>query len=231
MNTNVNLAAAVGVLAFLGTAFLMGLAVLVIIHAIKTGRRARAGKIGLAALAGLGLYLALMLTFSFMSRERVLAFGEEKHFCEIDCHLAYSVTNTRKTKTLGAPPGEAVAQGIFYVVTVKTRFDETTISSARGNAQLWPNSRVVTIMDEEGNSYSPSTEGQRVLDGSQEGSGTPLTEPLRPGEAYTTELVFDLPANIKNPELLMREGELVTHFIIGHENSFWHKKAKFRLES
>ncbi|MDT5059578.1 MAG: hypothetical protein QOH63_37 [Acidobacteriota bacterium] len=231
MNTNVNLEAAVGVLVFLGTAFVMGLAVLVIIHAIKTRKRARAGKVGLAALAGLGLYLVLLLALSFMSREKVLAFGEEKHFCEIDCHLAYSVTNIRKTKTLGEPPDEATAQGIFYVVTIKTRFDETTISQTRGNAQLWPNSRVVTIMDEQGNSYSPSTEGQRLLNSSTQGSGTPLTEPLRPGEAYTTELVFDLPANIKNPELLMREGEFVTHFIIGHENSLWHKKTKFRLES
>jgi hypothetical protein len=231
MNTNVNLEAAVGVLAFLGTAFVMGLAVLVIIHAIKTRKRARAGKVGLAALVGLGLYLALLLAFSFMSREKALAFGEEKHFCEIDCHLAYSVMNIRKTKTLGDSPDEATAQGIFYVVTIRARFDETTISRTRGNGLLWPNSRVVTILDEQENSYSPSTEGQLALDSSPEGSGTTLDTPLRPGEAYTTDLVFDLPANIKNPELLMREGEFVTHFIIGHENSFWHKKTKFRLES
>lgn len=57
------------------------------------------------------------------------------------------------------------------------------------------------------------------------------TTALRPGESYTTDLVFDLPPDIKNPELLMREGSLVTHFIIGHENSFWHRKTKFRLES
>jgi hypothetical protein len=232
MNTNVNLEAAVGILAFLGTAFILGLAVLVIIHALKTRKRARAGKIGLAGLAGLGLYLGLLLAFSFMSREKALAFGDEKHFCEIDCHLAYSVTNVRKTKTLGSTPDEATAEGIFYVVTVKTRFDEMTISPTRGNGLLTPNSRVVTILDEEGNSYIPSTEGERALDGAQAGGGgTPLDTPLSPGESYTTEMVFDLPANIKNPELLMREGEFVTHFIIGHENSFWHKQTKFRLES
>jgi hypothetical protein len=233
MNTNVNLEAAVGILAFLGTAFVLGLAVLVIIHAIKTRKRARAGKIGLAGLAGLGLYLALLLAFSFISREKALAFGEEKHFCEIDCHLAYSVTNVRKTKTLGSAPDEAIAEGIFYVVSVRTRFDEMTISPTRGNGLLMPNSRVVTILDEQGNSYSPSTKGQRALEGSQAGGGggTPLDTPLRPGESYTTEMVFDLPANIKNPELLIREGEFVTHFIIGHENSFWHKRTKFRLES
>jgi hypothetical protein len=232
MNTNVNLEAAVGILAFLGTAFVLGLAVLIIIHAIKTRKRARAGRVGLAGLAVLGLYLVLLVAFSFMSREKALAFGEEKHFCEIDCHLAYSVTNVRETKTLQSPADEATAEGIFYVVTIKTRFDETTISRTRGNGLLWPNSRIVTILDEEGNSYSPSTEGQRALDGSQPGGGsTPLDTPLRPGESYMTDLVFDLPAGIKNPELLMREGEFITHFIIGHENSFWHKKTKFRLES
>jgi hypothetical protein len=228
MNTNVNLEAAVGILAFLGTAFVFGLAVLVIIHAIKTRQRARAGRVGLAGLAGLGIYLLLLFAFSFISREKVLAFGEEKHFCEIDCHLAYSVTNVRETKTLA----QTTAEGIFYVVTVKTRFDEKTISSTRGDGLLWPNSRIVTILDEQGNSYSPSTEGQRALESAQpEGSGTPLDAPLRPGQSYTTELVFDLPANIRNPELLMREGGFVTHFIIGHENSFWHRKTKFRLES
>lgn len=231
MNTNVNLEAAIGVLAFLGTAFVLGLAVLVIIHAIKTRKQARARKIGLAALAMLGFYLMLLLAFSLISHEKALAFGEEKHFCEIDCHLAYSVANIRKTKTLGTPPDEATAQGIFYVVTVKTRFDETTISRTRGNGLLAPNSRVVTILDEQGNGYSPSVEGQRALAATPEGSGTPLDTPLRPGESYTTDLVFDLPGNIKNPELLMREGAFDTHFIIGHENSFWHGKTTFRLES
>lgn len=87
MNTNVNLEAAIGVLAFLGTAFVMGLAVIVILHALRTRKRPSARKIGTVALFGMGLYLALLLTFSFVSREKVLAFGEEKHFCEIDCHV------------------------------------------------------------------------------------------------------------------------------------------------
>jgi hypothetical protein len=230
MNTNVNLSAPLGVMAFLGTAFMLGLAVIIIIHAIKTRKIVRARVVGLAALSLIGLYLIILLAFSFLSREKALALGEEKHFCEIDCHLAYSIANVRKTKTLGVAPGETTAQGIFYVVTIKTRFDETTISSTRGNSELWPNSRVVTISDERGNSYSVSPAGQRALEASQS-SGAPLMTPLRPGEAYTTDLVFDLPADIKQPTLLVREGEFVTHFIIGHENSFWHKKTSFRLES
>jgi multisubunit Na+/H+ antiporter MnhB subunit len=96
MNTNVNLEAGIGVLTFLGTAFVLGLAVIILLHAFKKGKRTRARKIGAVSVAGVGLYLALLLSFSFLSRERVLAFGEEKHFCEMDCHLAYSVTNLRK---------------------------------------------------------------------------------------------------------------------------------------
>ena len=49
MNTNVNLESAIGVLAFLGIAFVLGLAALVILHALKTRRPTRARKIGLAA--------------------------------------------------------------------------------------------------------------------------------------------------------------------------------------
>ena len=87
MNANVNLEAAGGVLGFLGAAFVLGLAVLVVLHALKKRKLARARKVGIAALSGLGLYLVVLLTFSFMSSEKTLAFGEEKHFCEVDCYL------------------------------------------------------------------------------------------------------------------------------------------------
>jgi hypothetical protein len=229
MHTNVNLEAAVGVLAFLGTAFVLGLAVIIVLHALKTRKRARAKTISLAALTLIGFYLLAVLAFSFVSREKVLALGVEKHFCEIDCHLAYSITNIERAKTIGLPPGEATADGIFYVATMRTRFDETTISSTRGDGLLWPNSREITVTDAEGNVYGVSVEGQHALDAAQ-GAGTTLDTPLRPGESYATYLVFDLPANVTKPELLIREGDFLTHFIIGHENSFWHKKTKFSLE-
>jgi len=60
-------------------------------------------------------------------------------------------------------------------------------------------------------------------------SGKPLTAPLRPSESYTTDIVFDLPADVKSATLLVNEGDFVTHFIIGHENSFLHRKTRFRL--
>ncbi|HEX8097426.1 MAG TPA: DUF4352 domain-containing protein [Pyrinomonadaceae bacterium] len=227
MNTNVNLEAALGVLGFLGAGLVLLVAVAVALFALITGRRKLAGVSALAA-AGLGgLYLLLMLTFSLASGEKVLARGAEKHFCETDCHLAYSVTDVKRAKTLGDGPHPAAAKGVFEVITLKTRFDEKTISSARGNSPLTPNSRVATILDEQGRTYTPSPEGQRAL--GQAGAGTPLTTSLNPGESYTTTLVFDLPEDVKNPVLLLNEGEWVTHLIIGHENSPLHKKTMFGL--
>lgn len=179
------------------------------------------------ALVG-GLYLAILLIFSFASSEKVIARGAEKYFCEIDCHLAYSITDVRETKTLGEAPNQLSATGVFRVVTIKTRFDENTIGPHRGDVLLYPNSRVVTVSDQNGQQYIPSAEAQRVVEKSQ-AAGTPMTIPLRPSESYSTTLVFDLPADISNPTLLIREGEFVTHLVIGHENSFLHKKTWFQI--
>ncbi len=227
MYTNVNFSAPLGVLTFLGTGFVMLLAAVFLIYSLVVRKF---GRVRLAVLAGVliaGVYLAILLVFSFSSSEKVLARGEEKHFCEIDCHLAYSIADVKQAKTIGSAPTQATAGGLFTIVTVKTRFDETTISSRRGDASLTP-SRVVTVIDEQGRRYGPSAAGQNVLEQAAL-SGTPLTTALRPGGSYTTTLVFDLPAEIRNPTLLMNEGEWVTHLIIGHENSPWHKKTRFQL--
>ncbi len=228
MYTNVNLAAPVGVLAFLGTGLLMLVAALALVGSL-VARKVRFAKFVLIAVLVLaGVYLGAMLTFSLAGREKVLARGEEKHFCEIDCHLAYSIANVRQTKTLGTLPNQSTAQGVYTIVTIKTRFDETTIAPWRGNGLLYPNSRALTLVDERGNEHTPVNAALPALDVTQ-ASSTPLTAPLRPGESYTTEIVFDLAAEAKSATLLINEGDFVTHFIIGHENSPLHGKTRFQL--
>ncbi|MDX6531819.1 MAG: hypothetical protein QOH41_4109 [Blastocatellia bacterium] len=226
MNTNVNLLAPIGVLAFLGTGFLLFLATLTLIQSLIVRKHRRAKLVLLAMLVIAGAYFAAILMFSLASHEKVLARGDEKHFCEIDCHLAYSVVDTRQAKTLGNPP--TTAQGTYTVVTIKTRFDETTISSQRGDGLLYPNSRVVTLVDKRGIKYAPASDDQRALAAGQ-GEGKPLATPLRPGESYTTLIVFDLPADARASTLLINEGEWVTHLVIGHENSPLHHQTKFQL--
>jgi hypothetical protein len=219
MSTNVNLAAPVGALALLGTAGLLFVAVLVLIQSLIVRKRRRAKFVFIAMLVIAGAYLAAILIFSFASHEKVLARGQEKHFCEIDCHLAYSIVNTHEAKTLGDPPNQSTTNGTFIVITVKTRFDETSTSLSRGNGLLYPNSRALTLIDDQGNRYGHSSQ-----------LGTPLTTPLRPGESYTTDVAFDLPANAKPTTLLINEGDWITHFVIGRENNPLHKKTSFQID-
>ncbi|MDT7806695.1 MAG: hypothetical protein QOJ70_508 [Acidobacteriota bacterium] len=228
MNTNVNLSAALGVLGFLGAGLVLALLGLVALHALVVRRYGRM-KVSLVGLAMVSVvYFGLVFVFSLASSERVLARGEEKHFCEIDCHLAYSVAGVRRAKTLGTGAEQATARGEFVVVTLRTRFDETTISERRGNGQLYPNPRRAIVYDAQGRGYEPMEEGRRALS-SEGGTGMSLDTPLRPGESYTTELVFDLPTEARDPVLLLNESSPETHFIIGHENSPLHKKTEFKL--
>jgi hypothetical protein len=86
----------------------------------------------------------------------------------------------------------------------------------------------VTLVSDDGRNYSPSPTGQAALEASQI-AGTPITNSLRPGETYTSTVVFDVPADVKNPTLLIQESLLLTRFVIGHENSLFHKRTRFQL--
>jgi hypothetical protein len=228
MYTNVNLAAPVGALTLLGTGFVFFIAGLIFIHAVVTRRVTRAGLLILVAVVIAGAYLGAILLFSFASNETVLTLGQEKHFCEIDCHLAYSIQKVSRFKTLGDPPNQTTAAGLYTTITIRTRFDENTINPRRGNGLLYPNSRTLSVIDEDGREFWPSPAGQTALDRNNK-AGTPISAPLRPGESYTTTIVFDLPPDIRDPTLLINEGEWITHFVIGHENSPFHKKTRFQI--
>jgi hypothetical protein len=211
MYTNVNLAAPIGALALLGTGGLLFISALVLLESLIVRKRMRARAVFLAMVMIGGLYLVIMLIFSIVSHDKLLARGEEKHFCELDCHLAYSVVNRQ--------PAQANAQGTYQtIITIKTRFDETTIAPWRGNGLLYPNPRALALVDEQGNRYRPVAQ-----------SGTPLTTPLRPGESYTTDLAFYLPAERKAVTLLLNESAWETRFLIGHENSLLHGKTRFQI--
>jgi hypothetical protein len=177
------------------------------------------------------LYFVVLLAFSFTSREQSLAVNQEKYFCEVDCHLAYSVLDVTRVSTLGDAASNSAARGAYYVVTVQTRFDENTISAHRPkDAPLQPNPRLVSVIDADGRKYEESPAGVKALE-SIEGPRVPLARQLRPGESYVTKLVFDLPADVRNPRLKIVEADWVTHLLIGHENSFFHKQTLFSLGS
>ena len=210
IHSNMNFPAPVAVLGFLAAVAGLGLSVLALfvllmMHRVKWMR-------WIAAIAGAGavVYFSLLFGFSLASREVTLAAGEEKYFCEVDCHLAYSVQASR----------EEIQSGQRALrVTLQTRFDETTISPQRPkDAPLAPNARQVRIIDDRGRSYAPDTI-----------SGTPLTSVLIPAQSYETELSFRLPADAQELRLLIFSPSWDANLLIGEENSLAHKKTYLAL--
>ena len=216
-------------LAFLGTLGAVTVAGVATVFLLLTRNYDRARQIVLGTMAGLGLYGALLLTFSLVSREKVLARGEQKYFCELDCHLAYSVVEVTTSRTFGKEPHQRTAEGIFYVVTLKMSFDEETISPTRGWGRLRPNDRNIAVIDEGGNTYG-FTRMEQEAPHPVESKELPPRMALRPGESQTTRFVFDLPADVRDPRLLVTTADPLMRLVIGHENSFFHPRISFALE-
>jgi hypothetical protein len=197
MVRNANLDAHLSALLFLGSAVLLALLLVSVVVLTIWGRhRQRYAMAGLLVLIlGYGLSLA---GFSLFSREQTLARGQEKYFCELDCHLAYSVQSVERAKTIG----DATASGEFYIVKVRARFDESTTAPWRPrDVHVSPVPLNFTIVDGHGRALQRSLAGQSAWDASH-GSGRSLLDPLLPGESYETTLVFDVPPDAGSPRLL-----------------------------
>lgn len=218
------------VLFFLGTIFVLGISLFVLLYG-AVRRSAFFANLGAgAAITTAAGYFLLLSGVSLASSDQTLPSEGWKYFCEIDCHLAYSLISAQTTTALGPELQQTAAHGKFVILHVRTWFDERTISAHRGNGPLTPNRRKALLVDETGRSYEPSPEGQFALARSGNGS-TPMAQPLRPGESYTTDLVFDVPKTARGLRLLLTEDDPETRFVIGHENSLLHKKIYFDLEA
>lgn len=218
------------VLLFLGTIFVLGISLLVLFYG-AVRRSAFFARLGAGAAITIAAgYFLLLSGVSLASSEQTLPPDGWKYFCEIDCHLAYSLVNAQTAAALGPELQQTSAHGKFIILRVKTWFDEHTISPQRGNGPLKPNRRRAFLVDDTGRTYEPSPEGQFALARSGD-SSTAMAQPLRPGESYTTDLVFDLPRNTRGLRLLLIEDDPETRFVIGHENSLLHKKIYFDVEA
>jgi hypothetical protein len=58
-----------------------------------------------------------------------------------------------------------------------------------------------------------------------------LRQPLRPGQSFAKDLVFDVPKDAPGLRLLITEDDPETLLIIGHENSLLHRKIYLSLDS
>jgi hypothetical protein len=218
------------VLLFLGALFVTGASILVLLYGAARRSKLAARSGGGAALLIVACYVLLLCGVSLASSERVLPVGGWKYFCEIDCHIGYSVSGVRTTSSIGSEMQPMAAQGQFVIVRLKVWFDEHTISPHRGDGPLTPNARRVVLVDSNGRTYEQSPEAESVLTRAS-GEQMSLRQALRPGQSFTKELVFDVPRDATGLRLLITEDDPETHLIIGHENSLLHKKIYLGLDS
>jgi hypothetical protein len=76
----------------------------------------------------------------------------------------------------------------------------------------------VKLFDAKGAAYEPANI-----------SGMALLTPLKPGDSYTTQLVFDVPWKLENPRLLVTSEGWPERWLIGGEGSWGHGKTYFAL--
>ena len=61
------------------------------------------------------------------------------------------------------------------------------------------------------------------------GTSAPLNTPLAPGESYFTTFAFDVPADARNPRLLISDVDPGSRLLVDHENSPLHGKIYLAL--
>ena len=211
ISSNMNFPAPIAAAAFLAGCGGLFLAIMGALIAVFVKRTRWVLLIGGVVGLGVLVYFGLLLAFALASHEKVLARGEEKYFCEIDCHLAYSVQAVNIS-----PSGADLSH---YVITLKTRFDVATISPHRPkDIPLKPNPRIILLADSQGHLYMPN-----------DSTGTDLTTPLRPGESYTTDIDFLVSKQATELHMLVESSGWTERLLIGDESSPMHKKTWFGL--
>jgi hypothetical protein len=146
-------------------------------------------------------YSILWGIFYFISSDNVVPFGT--NICFDD--WCATVTKIERPITLGKENQELNPQGQFIILNIKMS------NQARGIAQK-PSEPRVHIIDEKGNAYSFSADGQQALE-KQIGKQIPIDEKLELHQSLETQLVFDIPKNAKNLKALIEEGPFITKLL------------------
>ncbi len=142
----------------------------------------------------------MLLIAAANSSSRIIAIGESKAFCEIDCHVVDHVIGLRRVDDT-------------VIVSVREQFDPSTISPSRGIGALYPGGRRFALVDSSGEEVEPasiSTAGNEALFSS-----------LKLGEYRRAELRFVVSDAARVRGLLVEDDSPVSPLLIGHVRSFF----------
>jgi hypothetical protein len=167
-------------------------------------------------------YTILLLVGSVFSREKTLGWNEPKQFCGfyLDCHLHAGVSGVRRAKIIG----DKTANGEFYIVTVK-------VSSDAERAVLGLHAPQAQVVDASGRIFERDRDAENALIASA--TEQPFDQKIPAGGEFEKEIVFDLPADVRNPRLDVAEGigidKVIEAVLIDDEDSLLHKRNYFKL--
>ena len=198
-----------------------------VLYAVRTDRMNLAKHVGTFALGWAALYLVVLTGASLTSQEKVLDLKERKAFCGfyLDCHLSVSVEEVQRVPHVGERAEQVQADGVFYLITVRVNNDGL-------QARLPLRNPKATLIDAYGVTYTRTLEAERAL-AEEEGVPMAFTRSVSAGHSYTKTLVFDVPPGVRVPKLLVTQGMVLDRFIelflIGDEDSFFHRKTVFAV--
>lgn len=211
-----------GVLMMLMTLGAVAVSALLLIIAMA-GRKAWLAEFTLGAIVlWFGFYGLMLLSFSFVSSEKVVAMNNAKEFCGfyLDCHLHAAVTGVRTTDSIG----ERRANGEFRIVKVVVFSDARNPSIAF--RLLEPKARMVMA---DGQMVERDPDAERLLPT----AAISLGSDIRGRDQLEKEIVFDVPSGTGDAKLLITEGygidKVIEWFLIGDEDSLFHAQTFFAL--
>ena len=168
-------------------------------------------------------YVVMLFGFSFTSTEKTLAVNEPKAFCGfyLDCHVHAVVTGVRTAKTIGY----LTANGQYTIIKVKVFSDARNPGIA---FRLLEPSIVVK------DGFNKFYERNEVVEEALPSADVYLGQNIRGRETVEKEIVFDLPNEVKDLRLDIREGyridQAIEAALVDDEDSLFHGRRYFKLQ-
>jgi len=193
--------------------FVLVIVVLTVVLIYRASRGRRIRKLAVAEFVGLAAYAATLVAFSIASETRQLALGTDKCFDD----WCVTVSSSR------------LLSSVESRASIKRIAVELRVSNRARRAAFRPSQPRVMLALPSGAIVQPSSAGQRQNE-TPPGTQKDLAIRLLAGESFNTSLEFEVPDSTQQASVILLEGPAtVTRFLIGDENSFFHRKTVYSI--
>ena len=152
-----------------------------------------------AIVAAIGFSVLAMLVV-LNRRDETVSLNQEIQYDD----FAFSVQSVRNAAFVGTANSLVRPAGVFYIVTLKIANHAVRVDYKykRDSALL---------IDERGNEYLPSAEGQPALEATLSPTAV-CSAPIPAGQSCVTEVVFDVPTGVRISQMRITFGALADIF-------------------